>query len=255
MNPTVLTEVRGDVLVITLNRPEAKNSINHELAVALARAFELLDETAGVRAGVLTGAGTDFCAGMDLKAFASGAPLPEVNGKGLAGLGKSAPRKPLVAAVEGHAVAGGFELVLSCDLIVAAENARFGLPEVKRGLIAAGGGIVRLARMVPRNLAMGLLLTGEVLEVEEMRGFGLLNEVTPLGTTVDAAVDLARRISANAPRAVEETKSLFLAAGDLSTAAAFDLVDRATPGILGSADALEGATAFAEKREPRWTGR
>lgn len=255
MTDTVLTEAIDDVLVITLNRPEAKNAINHELATALADALDLLDQTDEFRAGVLTGAGTDFCAGMDLKAFAAGAALPEVRGRGLAGLAKSTPRKPLIAAVEGHAVAGGFELVLSCDLIVAAENARFGLPEVRRGLIAAGGGIVRLARMVPKNLAMGLLLTGDVLDVDDMRGFGLVNEVGPVGSSVSAAITLARRIAANAPLAVEETKSLFLACGDLSTAAAFDLVDRATPGILGSADALEGATAFAEKRDPTWTGK
>ncbi|ETT26099.1 Enoyl-CoA hydratase/isomerase [Rhodococcus rhodochrous ATCC 21198] len=177
----------GSVLVITLARPQLKNAINREMAESLADAFDRLDADDSLKIGVLTGEGPDFCAGMDLKAFADGV-MPETRERGLAGLTRVPPRKPLIAAVEGHAVAGGFELVLSCDLVIASETARFGLPEVKRGLIAAGGGIVRLAQMVPRNLAAHLLLTGDTIPVGEAKEIGVVNSISSAGMALDDAI-------------------------------------------------------------------
>jgi len=243
----------GSVLVITLDRPQLKNAINREMAESLADAFDRLDADDSLKIGVLTGEGPDFCAGMDLKAFADGV-MPETRERGLAGLTRVPPRKPLIAAVEGHAVAGGFELVLSCDLVIASETARFGLPEVKRGLIAAGGGIVRLAQMVPRNQAAHLLLTGDTIPVGEAKEIGVVNSISSAGMALDDAIDLAHRISRNAPLAVARTKELFTASLCLTAEEAFDMVDLAAPQILYSNDAREGATAFREKRLPRWSG-
>ena len=253
MSATLTCREIDSVLVITLDRPQVKNAINREMADSLADAFDRLDADDNLKAGVLTGEGPDFCAGMDLKAFADGS-LPETRGRGLAGLTRMPPSKPLIAAVEGHAVAGGFELVLACDLVIASETSRFGLPEVKRGLIAAGGGIVRLTQMIPRNRAAHLLLTGDTIPVDEAKEIGIVNSITSTGMAAKDAIDLAHRISGNAPLAVARTKELFTASMCLTTEQAFDMVDFAAPQILSSNDAREGATAFREKRVPIWSG-
>lgn len=253
MPSPVRCEEIDEVLVIVLDRPHVKNAIDPPMAESLAEAFDRLDAEDHLKVGVLTGEGPDFCAGMDLKAFADGA-LPETRGRGLAGLTRTPPRKPLIAAVEGYAIAGGFELVLTCDIVIASQTARFGLPEVKRGLIAAGGGIVRLAHMVPRNRAAQILLTGDTFGVVEAKEIGVVNSISPPGAAVDDAVELAHRISRNAPLALARTKELFNVSLSLPLESAFDMVDFAVPQILSSNDAREGATAFAEKRQPRWSG-
>jgi enoyl-CoA hydratase len=254
MEESVLTSRYGSVLVITMNRPAVRNAINRDMADRLADAFDELDDSPDLAVGILAGAGKDFCAGMDLKAFSEGE-RPESRGRGLGGLAQQPPRKPLIAAVEGHAVAGGFEMVLSCDLVVASETARFGLPEVKRGLVAAGGGLLRLPRRIPYHQAMHLLLTGDVVPVAQLERFGLVNEVVPEGQATTAALDLAAKIARNAPLAVQATKQISAAALDWRQVDAFSLQEEFTEPVLSSQDAREGARAFVERREARWQGR
>lgn len=254
MSDSVLTRQQDNVLIITMNRPEVRNAINRDMADRLADAFDELDAQDELAVGILTGSGSDFCAGMDLKAFSQGE-RPESRGRGLGGLAQQPPRKPLIAAVEGHAVAGGFEMALSCDLLVASETARFGLPEVKRGLVAAGGGMLRLPRRLPYYQAMLMLLTGDVLPVAELGHSGLVNQVTPAGQALDGAIVLGARIARNAPLAVQATKRITTAALDWEQVSAFSRQEEFTEPVLSSADALEGARAFVERREPRWQGR
>ncbi|WP_406310534.1 crotonase/enoyl-CoA hydratase family protein [Streptomyces sp. NBC_00623] len=250
----VLHERRGGVLTITINRPAQKNAVDHEVAVRLAAGLDLLDADPKLSVGVLTGAGGVFSAGMDLKAFAKGE-LPVLPGRGFGGLTGTAVRKPLIAAVEGWALGGGFEMVLACDLIVAAEDARFGLPEVTRGLVAAAGGLVRLPRRLPYHVAARVLLTGEPLTAAEGKEYGLVNELTPPGAALDVARELAGRVARNAPLALAAVKEVLRETQGLNESDAFRRQDELTSGLFSSEDAQEGARAFAEKRAPVWHGR
>ncbi|MGW1801839.1 crotonase/enoyl-CoA hydratase family protein [Streptomyces sp. NPDC001984] len=250
----VLHERRDSVLTITIDRPAQKNAIDHEVAVQLAAAVDLLDADPELSVGVLTGAGGVFSAGMDLKAFARGE-LPLLPGRGLGGLTRAVVRKPLIAAVEGWALGGGFELVLSCDLIVAAEDARFGFPEVTRGLVAAEGGLVRLPRRLPYHVAVRVLLTGEPLTAAEGKEYGLIHELTPPGAALDGARELAGRVARNAPLALTAVKEVLRETQGLNESDAFRRQDELTSGLATSEDAQEGARAFTEKRAPVWHGR
>jgi enoyl-CoA hydratase len=253
MADDVLVEQRDRILIITINRPAARNAIDAAVTSGVAAAMDQLDERKDLSIGILTGAGGTFCAGMDLKAFLRGEQVA-LPGRGLAGLTQAPPKKPLIAAVEGYALAGGFELALACDLVVAAENAKFGIPEVKRGLIAAGGGLLRLPRRIPQNLAMEYALTGEFFSATDAQRFGLVNRVTPEGRALDGAVELAERITANAPLSIAATKEVIAASGDWTAEDMWEKQQEILQPIFGSADAREGASAFAEKRAPVWRG-
>jgi enoyl-CoA hydratase/carnithine racemase len=245
----VLTEITNNVLVVTLNRPEAGNALNGALSEGLANALSEAAENPEVRAIVVTGAGEKiFCAGMDLKAFAAGEDIAKI-GLGFAALRKC--KKPLIAAVNGHALAGGFEVVLMCDLVVSVDTARFGIPEVKRGLFAAGGG-VRLPARIPMAVAMEMGLTGDPISADRAKELGLINEVVPAAGLRDAALALAGRVSANGPLAVQATKQLML---DEIGAGNPALMGELQKAVFSSEDAKEGATAFAQKRAPEWKGR
>jgi enoyl-CoA hydratase len=253
-DPVVLTEVRGELLLVTLNRPEQRNAVNRAVAEGIAAALDRLDADSSLRVGVLTGAGKGFCAGMDLKAFVAGE-RPTVEGRGFAGIVQRASAKPLIAAVEGFAVAGGFEIALACDLIVAARGARFGIPEVKRGLVAAGGALLRLPRRIPYHLAMELALTGELVDADRMAAVGLVNRVVEPGAAVEAAASLASEIAANGPLAVAASKRILVEAPSWPADAVWERQFEISDPVRASADAREGSLAFAEKRAPRWQGR
>ncbi|MFF8938533.1 crotonase/enoyl-CoA hydratase family protein [Streptomyces paradoxus] len=252
--PVVRTERVGSTLLITLDRPEARNAVNAATATALAAALDALEADPTLRAGVLTGEGGTFSAGMDLKAALRGE-SPEVEGRGFGGLTEARPDKPLIAAVEGFAMGGGFELALACDLIVAAEDARFGLPEVRRGLIAAGGGVIRLPERVPHHLAMELLLTGDPVDGRRAGELGLANRVTPKGQAVAEALRLAERVAENAPLALAAVKRVVRAAEGACEEEAFAFQRGEMKTLMASDDVREGMTAFAERRPARWTGR
>ena len=252
--PVLRIDVRDGILVLTMNRPGARNAMTLELATRLAAAFDRLDEESELRAAVLTGAGGTFCAGMDLKAFAAGE-LPIVPGRGFGGLVQRPPAKPVIAAVEGWALGGGFELALAGDLVVAAETATFGLPEVTRGLIASAGGAARLPRRIPYHRAMELLLTGRPLPATEAAALGLVTTVTPEGGALDEALALATRIAANAPLAVAAAKRIVVESGDWPHDELFDRQLPLVQAIRRSDDAKEGARAFAERRAPVWRSR
>jgi enoyl-CoA hydratase len=250
----VLVERRGRIMVITLNRPHARNALNGTAGRALAAAVDELDASPDLTVGVLTGAGGTFCAGMDLKAFLTG-DTPEVPGRGMGGITERLPATPLIAAVEGWALAGGFEMVLACDLVVAAEGARFGVPEVKRALVAGGGAAVRLPQRVPHVVAMEMLLSGDPIDATRAETIGLVNRVVPDGTALDAALELAATIAANGPLALLATKDVALRSAGWPADEVWDRQRELLAPVFASADAVEGATAFAEKRAPRWTGR
>jgi enoyl-CoA hydratase/carnithine racemase len=245
----VLSELVGNVLVLTLNRPEAGNALNGALSEALSNALNDAASNDDVRVIVVTGAGEKiFCAGMDLKAFAAGEDIAKI-GMGFAALRQC--KKPLIAAVNGHALAGGFEVVMMCDLIVSVDSARFGIPEVKRGLFAAGGG-VRLPARIPLAVALEMGLTGDPIDAARAKELGLINQVVPAAGLRDAALALAARVSANGPLAVQATKQLMLdEIGNGNGALLGELQKK----VFGSEDAKEGATAFAQKRAPEWKGR
>ncbi|MGW4623945.1 crotonase/enoyl-CoA hydratase family protein [Streptomyces sp. NPDC004592] len=250
----VRTQRAGTTLLITIDRPQARNSVNAVVATLLAKALDELEADPELRTGVLTGTGGTFSAGMDLKAALRGE-SPNVPGRGFGGVTEVERTKPLIAAVEGWAMGGGFELALACDLIVAAEGAHFGLPEVKRGLIAAGGGVIRLPRRIPYHLAMEFLLTGEPVSGARAGELGLANRVVPTGQAVEQALLLAEQLAANAPLALTAVKAVTLAADGAPEAEAFAAQRTVMAGLMASVDVREGMTAFAERRTPRWTGR
>jgi enoyl-CoA hydratase len=250
----VLTERRDGVLTITINRPAQKNAISREVAVQLAAAVDELDADPTLSVGVLTGAGGTFSAGMDLKAFAKGE-TPILPGRGFGGITQAVVRKPLIAAVEGWALGGGFEMALACDLIVAADTARFGLTEVKRGLIAGEGGVIRLPQRLPYHVAMKVLLTGEPMSAVDANQYGLVSELTASGAALAAAQELARRVAVNAPLALARVKEVVRDVQGLNDSDAFAVQAEHASSLLTSEDAHEGAVAFAEKRAPVWRGR
>ena len=249
----VLTERRDGVLLITLNRPEARNAVNLALAEGVAAALDELDADGDLAVGVVTGAGAGFCAGMDLKAFVTGE-RPWVGDRGFAGITQRASRKPLIAAVEGYAVALGFEIVLACDLVVAANDARFGIPEVKRGLVAAAGALLRLPRRIPYHLAMELALTGEPIGAERAAEIGVVSRLTEPGVALAGAHELAALIARNGPLAIDATKRIVQAAPDWPADEAWERQGEIAGPVFTSEDAREGATAFAAKRDPVWRG-
>lgn len=248
--PAVLTEVRGRVLLITLNRPDQMNAVNTDLAQGLVAAVAELDGNSDLTAGVLTGAGRGFCAGMDLKAFAAGGPP-----KGFNDFLENGARKPLIAAVEGFALAGGLEVALTCDLIVAAEGVKLGIPEVGVGLFAAGGALLRLPSRVPYAVAMEMALTADPITAEQGLNYGLVSRVTPKGGAVDGALALADRIARNAPLAVAASKQMIREVQGRTEADFWELQRPVMAEVFTSEDAKEGPRAFAEKRPPSWTGR
>ncbi len=254
--PAVLTEIEDGVLRITLNRPEARNSLNLELCDQLAAAMRHLDEAPGVVAGVLDGADRFFSAGMDLKAFVAGENVWDGDAEhvGLKEIVTKPTRRPLIAAIEGYAVAGGLELALFCDFLIAGRSAQVGIPEVSRSLVAAGGALLRLPPRVGPGWAMRLALTGELIDAEAAVGIGLLDAAVDDGSAADAAVILARAIGANGPLAVAATKEILVGQAGWDEAEFWERQREISDPVFRSADAVEGSRAFAEKRPPRWTG-
>jgi enoyl-CoA hydratase len=251
--PAVLTEVSGGVAVITINRPEARNAVNGEVARGIAGAVDELDARKDVQVLILTGAGGTFSAGMDLKGFLSG-DSPAFEDRGFGGIVQRPPAKPIIAAVEGYALAGGFELVLACDLVVASEAAKFGLPEVRRSLVAGAGGLLRLPKRIPYHLAMEIALTGEHYPASRLHEAGLVSRLVPAGQALDAARELAGRIALGGPLALTATKRVIVESADWPSAEAFAKQGKIIGPVFTSADAREGAMAFAEKRAPVWKG-
>ncbi|MEV1025232.1 crotonase/enoyl-CoA hydratase family protein [Streptomyces sp. NPDC050264] len=250
----VLVEERGRVLVVTINRPKQKNAMTLAGSEIIAEAVDRLDGEASLAAAVLTGAGDDFCAGMDLKRFAAGE-RPALPGRGFGGMVQAPPSKPIIAAVEGWALGGGFELVLACDLVVAGESARLGVPEVKRGLVARGGGMIRLPQRLPRAVALELLLTGDPIDAVRAERLGLVNRVVADGGALGAALELAGRIADNAPLAVACAKAVADAAPEWTQDEAWERQAAFSDPVFASEDAREGARAFSERRVPVWLGR
>lgn len=245
----VIVSREGPVLVMTLNRPERKNAVNKALATQLGAALDEFEADPGLAVGVILGAGGSFCAGMDLAAFLAGE-SPNVPGQGFAGITERALTKPLIAGVEGYAVGGGFEVALCCDLIVAADGAKFGLPEVKRGLIAGAGGLLRLPERIPYSFAAELALTGELMSATDAHSHGLVNRVVE-GSVREAALDLAAKVARNAPLALAATKQVLGAGVDPDR---FAFQREQFTRVAASADAAEGARAFKERRDPQWVG-
>ena len=250
----VLIDYEDGLVIITINRPQAKNAINRAVSYGVCAAVDELDARDDLRVGILTGAGGNFCSGMDLKAFLRGE-VTRVEGRGILGIAMTPPKKPLIAAVEGYALAGGFEAMLACDLTVASRDAKFGIPEVKRGLAAAAGGLMRLPRVMPQRIAMELALTGDMISAERAAQYGLVNILTEPGQALAEARRLAARIIANAPLSVAASKRVIVEQRDWSIAEMFERQLAITAPVLASEDAREGARAFAEKRPPDWKGR
>lgn len=250
----VEVERQGATLLIAINRPQRRNAVNRAVSLAIADALDRLEGDDELRAAVMTGRGGNFCAGMDLKAFLDGE-RPELEGRGFAGICEAPPSKPVIAAVEGYALAGGFELALACDLIVASESAVFGLPEAARGLVAGSGGLLRLGRRIPAGIALQYALTAEHVPAAEAARWGLVNRLVPEGKALDAALELAGQIAANAPLSVQASKQIMAQSRLWPDDEMFDRQRPLSEAVIGSEDAQEGARAFAEKRAPRWTGK
>ncbi|WP_181781759.1 crotonase/enoyl-CoA hydratase family protein [Pseudonocardia pini] len=254
MTAPVLVERQGHVLVVTLNRPEVRNALNDAVAHAVAAAMDELDADPELRVGVLTGAGGTFCAGMDLAAYQAGE-WPVVGDRGLCGISRRPPRAPLVAAVEGWAVAGGFELLLACDLVVAGSGARLGVPEVQHSLVAGGGGALLLPRRLTLPVAMELLLTGDPVDAARAREIGLVNRVVPDGEALAEALRLAERIARNGPLGVAATKAIARNSAEGTYTDGWTEQDAEWKAVFASADAAEGVAAFLERRDPVWHNR
>jgi enoyl-CoA hydratase len=240
-------------LIITINRPDAKNAMNKAASEAIAAALDQLDADNDLRVGIVTGAGGTFCSGMDLKGFLRGE-TPSVEGKGFGGVVQAPPAKPLIAAVEGYALAGGLELMIACDLVVANANAKFGIPEVKRGLVAAAGGVMMLPDQIPERIALELALTGDFIGAERAYQLGMINEVTQ-GSALEGAKALAAKIAANGPLAVKVSKAVMKQSRGWAMEDRYANQGKLIAPVFVSHDAREGAAAFAEKRKPNWTGK
>lgn len=253
MSEEVLVAARDGVLEVTINRPEQRNAMTKSAAEAIGAAMDRLDADGELRCAILTGAGGTFCAGMDLKGFLRGEMPVDARG-GFGGICTWTPEKPIIAAVDGHALAGGLELALACDLIVANVNAKFGIPEVKRGLVAAGGGVVQLPRLLPRPLAMELALTGDPIPAPRALELGLINRVTE-GAAIEAARELAQVVAANGPLAVAASKGIVRDSWLWPVEEINTHQNPYVAHVFTSEDAKEGARAFAEKRKPEWKGR
>jgi enoyl-CoA hydratase len=254
MTDEVLVEHEDGMVVITINRPQVKNAVNRAVSYGVCEAIDEMERRPDLRLAILTGAGGNFCTGMDLKAFSRGE-VTRVEGRGILGIAYTPPKKPLIAAVEGYALAGGFESVLACDLLVASRTAMFGLPEAKRGLAAAAGGLLRLPRYIPQRIAMEMALTGDMVSAQRLDQFGLINILVEPGEALEAAKKLGRTILANAPMSVELGKRVIVEQRDWPLAEMFARQQQITDPVLKSEDAREGAAAFAEKRAPNWRSR
>ena len=253
MAEEVLTSEEDGVLIVTINRPEAKNAMTKAAAEGIAAAMDRLDADDSLRVGILTGAGGTFCSGMDLKGFLRGE-SPSIEGRGFGGIVQKPPVKPLIAAVEGYALAGGLELMIACDLVVAHEGAKFGIPEAKRGLVAAAGGVMMLPDQIPERVAMELALTGDFIDAERAYQLGLINRVVS-GPALDGAKELAARIAENGPLAVRVSKQIMKESRAWPMAERYDRQGALIGPVFVSEDAREGAAAFAEKRKPNWKGK
>ncbi len=253
----LLRERRGHIEILTINRPKARNAINGAVSLAFAGAFDELEADDDCWVVIVTGAGDQaFSAGMDLKAFTAGEAGDIMGAKG--GFGGIVQRdfsKPLIAAVNGSALAGGCEIMLACDLVVAVEGAVFGIPEVKRGLMAGAGALIRLPKRIPPTIALELALTGASIDAQRALALGLINRVVPAEKLMEESLALANAIAKNAPLAVRASKRVMKQAGELPDAEGWTINNAAVPEVFGSADAMEGPIAFAEKREPVWSGR
>jgi len=252
MTEELTTRDEDGVLVITMNRPEARNAMNKAVAEAIAAALDRLDADPALRVAVLTGAGGTFCSGMDLKGFLRGE-SPVVKGRGFGGLVLKPPVKPLIAAVDGYALAGGLEMMIACDLVVASAGAKFGIPETKRGLAAGAGGLMRLPDQIPYRVAMELALTGNFIDVQRAMALGLINRISE-GPAIEGAMALAREITQNGPAAVRVSKQIISESRGWPQGERWERQDALLPEVFTSPDAREGAAAFAEKRKPNWTG-
>ena len=245
--------VDGHVAVMTINRPQARNAMNMTVVHGLVDGYAEIARNPDIRIGILTGAGGHFCAGMDLKGFAESGERIDTSGLPFGRAASPLMTKPMIAAIEGYAVAGGFELALTCDLIVASRTAKMGLPEAKRGLVAAGGGMVKMARQAPMRAAMEMVLTGDPMEAEQLHAWGVVNRLTEPGGALAEALALAERIAENSPLALRVSMQVVRGAQDWPPSQAMDLQNELTAPVFASDDPLEGAKAFAEKRKPRWT--
>lgn len=253
-NDPVRTEERDGILVITIDRPEVRNAIDAATAAAIGGALEWFDTEDRLSIAIITGAGGGFSSGMDLGAFGRGS-KPSYADRGFAGMTRRSATKPLIAAVEGFAVAGGFEMAIACDLIVAGRTARFALPEVRRGLVAAAGALLRLPRRMPYHLVMELALTGDSIDAERLYSFGVVNRVVEPGAALDAAIELARHIMAGGPLAIAATKRILVEQQDWTLENMWDQQDIIYRAAVDTEDAREGAAAFKERRAPVWKGR
>ena len=253
MTDEVLVEHDNGLVVITINRPQVRNAVNRAVSYGVCEAIDEMERRPDLRCAILTGAGGNFCAGMDLKAFAQGE-VTRVEGRGILGIAMTPPTKPLIAAVEGYALAGGFEAVLACDLLVASRSALFGLPEARRGLMAAAGGLLRLPRLIPPRIAMEMALTGDMVSAERLERYGLVNRLVEPGQALAVAKTLARAILANAPQSVLRSKRVITQQRDWPLDAMFARQAEVLGDFLHASDAREGAAAFVEKRAPQWTG-
>ena len=253
MSEEVLTQVEDGILIVTINRPDAKNAMTKAAAEGIAAAMDRLDSEDDLRVGILTGAGGTFCSGMDLKGFLRGE-SPVVEGRGFGGVVQAPPAKPLIAAVDGYALAGGLELMIACDLVVANSGAKFGIPEVKRGLVAAAGGVMMLPDQIPERIAMELALTGDFIDAARAYELGLINRVTD-GSALEGAKELAASIVANGPLAVKVSKQIIRESRAWPMEERYTRQTQLIAPVFVSEDAREGAAAFAEKRKPNWKGK
>ncbi len=250
----VITERRGNILLISINRPEVRNAVNGAVAEGIAHALDDLDNEDGLAVGVLSGNGGFFSAGMDLGAFVKGE-TPYFEDRGFAGIAQRSAKKPLIAAIEGFALAGGMEVALACDLIVAAKGAKMGIPEAKRSLVAAGGALLRLPRRMPYHVVMELALTGDFMPAERFHEFGLVNRLAEPGSALDVALELAEQLSKSGPLALIGSKRILQEQWDWTNEDMWQKQAEVTGPVFVSEDAKEGASAFKEKREPVWKGR